>query len=91
MPQDLQDRVVVPTLAAGAMFDAFPYLTRLYTTLSPGDMNKDPVFSYNRPHETRSGSTSAVTDISTLFQTRIILQFSSAARSLTSARRIVRA
>jgi hypothetical protein len=47
MAQDLQDRVVAPTLAAGAMFDAFPYLTRLYTTLSPEDMNKDPVFSYN--------------------------------------------
>jgi hypothetical protein len=47
MAQDLQDRVVTPTLAAGAMFDAHPYLTRLYTTLSPEDMNKDPVFSYN--------------------------------------------
>lgn len=47
MAQELQDRVVTPTLAAGAMFDAFPYLTRLYTTLSPEDMNKDPVFSYN--------------------------------------------
>jgi hypothetical protein len=47
MAQELQDRVVTPTLAAGAMFDQFPYLTRLYTTLSPEDMNKDPVFSYN--------------------------------------------
>ena len=47
MAQDLQDRVVTPTLAAGAMFDQFPYLTRLYTTLSPEDMNKDPVFSFN--------------------------------------------
>jgi len=47
MAQDLQDRVVTPTLAAGALFDQFPNLTRLYTTLSPEDMNKDPVFSYN--------------------------------------------
>jgi hypothetical protein len=47
MAQDLQDRVVTPTLAAGALFEQFPYLTRLYTTLSPEDMNKDPVFSYN--------------------------------------------
>ena len=47
MAQDLQDRVVTPTLAAGALFDQFPYLTRLYTTLSPEDMNKDPVFSFN--------------------------------------------
>lgn len=47
MASDLWTRVVTPTLAAGAMFDQFPYLTRLYTTLSPEDMNKDPVFSYN--------------------------------------------
>jgi hypothetical protein len=47
MAQDLQDRVVTPTLAAGALFDQFPNLTRLYTTLSPEDMNKDPVFSFN--------------------------------------------
>ena len=38
---------MTPTLAAGAMFSAFPYLTRIYTTLSPEDMNKDPVFSFN--------------------------------------------
>jgi MYXO-CTERM domain-containing protein len=47
MAQDLQDRVVGPTLAAGALFDQQPYLTRLYTTLSPENMNKDPVFSFN--------------------------------------------
>jgi hypothetical protein len=47
MAQDLWDRVVTPTLQAGALFDQFPYLTRLYTTLSPEDMNKDPVFSWN--------------------------------------------
>jgi hypothetical protein len=47
MATDINDRVVKPTLAAGALFDQFPYLTRLYTTLSPEDMNKDPVFSFN--------------------------------------------
>jgi len=47
MAQTLFDRVVTPTLAAGALFDASPYLTRLYTTLSPEQMNSDPVFSYN--------------------------------------------
>ncbi|MDB4971451.1 MAG: hypothetical protein JWN44_7140 [Myxococcales bacterium] len=47
MAADLQERVVKPTLAAGALFDQYPYLTRMYTTLSPEDMNKDPVFSYN--------------------------------------------
>jgi MYXO-CTERM domain-containing protein len=47
MAQDLKTKVVDPTLAAGAMFDQSPYLTRLYTTISPEDMTKDPVFSYN--------------------------------------------
>lgn len=44
---ELSAKIVQPTLDAGGVFDAFPYLTRLYTTLSPADMNKDPVFSYN--------------------------------------------
>ena len=44
---ELTTKIVQPTLDAGQIFDAFPYLTRLYTTLSPADMNKDPVFSYN--------------------------------------------
>jgi MYXO-CTERM domain-containing protein len=43
----LDQRVAQPTLAAGALFSKYPYLTRLYTTLSPEDMNRDPVFSYN--------------------------------------------
>jgi len=47
MAQTIFDRVVTPTLAAGALFDASPYLTRLYTTLSPEQMNSDPVFSFN--------------------------------------------
>jgi MYXO-CTERM domain-containing protein len=48
MAADLQTKVVEPTLAAAALFTKFPYLTRLYTTLSPEDMTRDPVFSYNR-------------------------------------------
>lgn len=32
---------------ANALFTTFPTLTRLYTTLSPADMNRDPVFSFN--------------------------------------------
>jgi hypothetical protein len=47
MADEIDMRVVQPTLQAGALFDKFPYLTRLYTTISPEDMNKDPVFSYN--------------------------------------------
>jgi hypothetical protein len=48
MASDIDMRVVQPTLQAGALFDQFPYLTRLYTTISPEDMNKDPVFSFNK-------------------------------------------
>jgi hypothetical protein len=47
MAADLFMRVVKPTQAANALFDSYPTLTRLYTTLSPQDMNKDPVFSFN--------------------------------------------
>jgi MYXO-CTERM domain-containing protein len=47
LAKDLTDRVVKPTLEAGAMFDDNGYLTRLYTTLSPEDMTLDPVFSFN--------------------------------------------
>jgi hypothetical protein len=47
MATEINMRVVQPTLQAGALFDKFAYLTRLYTTISPEDMNKDPVFSFN--------------------------------------------
>jgi hypothetical protein len=47
MAEEIWSRVVEPTLAAGALFDAYPYLTRLYTTLSPEQMDRDPVFSEN--------------------------------------------
>lgn len=44
---EIFEKVVKPAREAGALFRAFPTLTRLYTTLSPQDMNRDPVFSYN--------------------------------------------
>src|SRR5262249_42210316 len=47
MAMEIDQRVVQPTLQAGALFDAPPSLTRPYTTLSPEDMNSDPAFSYN--------------------------------------------
>jgi hypothetical protein len=47
LAQQIQDVVVTPTIAAGALFDKYPKLTRLYTTLSPQDMTLDPVFSFN--------------------------------------------
>lgn len=38
---------VTPLREANALFDAHPYLTRLFTTLSPQDMTADPVFGFN--------------------------------------------
>ncbi len=43
----LDEKVVRPTREAGQLFRNFPKLTRLYTTLSPEDMTRDPVFSFN--------------------------------------------
>jgi hypothetical protein len=48
MAEEIWTGVVTPTLEAGALFTRYPYLTRLYTTLSPEQMNRDPVFSENR-------------------------------------------
>jgi hypothetical protein len=47
MAKEIEERIVKPTLAAGQLFDKHPKLTRLYTTLSPEDMDRDPVFSFN--------------------------------------------
>jgi hypothetical protein len=43
----IEMRIVVPDQDAQALFDKWPTLTRLYTTISPEDMNLDPVFSEN--------------------------------------------
>jgi hypothetical protein len=48
MADEIWERVVEPARAAGALFRRHTYLTRLYTTLSPEQMDRDPVFSYNR-------------------------------------------
>jgi hypothetical protein len=47
MADELWTAIVVPTQKASVLFDESPVLTRMYTTLSPEDMNKDPAFSYN--------------------------------------------
>ncbi|MBK7862071.1 MAG: DUF2330 domain-containing protein [Archangiaceae bacterium] len=38
---------VQPIRDADAMLGAHPYLTRMFTTLSPEDMTEDPVFAFN--------------------------------------------
>lgn len=44
---DIDTRIVKPTLAAGSLLASKPYLTRMFTTLSPEEMLRDPVFSFN--------------------------------------------
>jgi MYXO-CTERM domain-containing protein len=47
LTRELDERVVGPTRNADALFDKYPYMTRMFTTLSPEEMVKDPVFSFN--------------------------------------------
>lgn len=47
MADEVWERIVKPVQDAQALFDESPVLTRLYTTISPRDMNKDPAFSFN--------------------------------------------
>ncbi|MFT3712190.1 MAG: DUF2330 domain-containing protein [Archangium sp.] len=47
LAHDIFTQYVKPTREAFALFDEFPKLTRLYTTLNPEDMNVDPVFAFN--------------------------------------------
>ncbi|HEY1586212.1 MAG TPA: hypothetical protein VGH63_11040, partial [Polyangia bacterium] len=47
LTDEIDMRIVTPTTAANAIFTQHPYLTRLYTALSPADMTIDPVFSTN--------------------------------------------
>jgi hypothetical protein len=43
----LDEKVVQPAREAGALFSKYPKLSRLFTALSPQDMTRDPVFSFN--------------------------------------------
>ncbi|HTE52820.1 MAG TPA: DUF2330 domain-containing protein [Kofleriaceae bacterium] len=47
LTNELEERVVVPTLAAGELFRKNSYMTRLFTTMSADEMTRDPVFSFN--------------------------------------------
>jgi len=40
----LEERVIVPGRHANDLLDANPYLTRMYTTISPAEMSEDPTF-----------------------------------------------
>jgi len=44
---ELEATVITPMTQAQALFDGFPYLTRLATFISPIEMNTDPIFIFN--------------------------------------------
>ena len=44
---ELIDSIVLPLEATLEVFDGMPYMTRLFTTLSPEEMTVDPIFSFN--------------------------------------------
>lgn len=43
----LDERVITPLKDAQELIDARPYFTRLYTTVSPEEMTRDPIFAEN--------------------------------------------
>ena len=43
----LLDRVIDPGIHAVDLLDTWPYLTRMYTLISPGEMMEDPIFHLN--------------------------------------------
>ena len=44
---DLDAKIVKPSEEAQRLFDQHPFLTRVYTQISPDEMTKDPIFSFN--------------------------------------------
>ncbi len=45
--QRIDERIVLPAERAVALVESNPYLTRMYTTISPLEMNADPIFKVN--------------------------------------------
>ena len=45
--KELEAQVVQPMKSAAALLNAYPYLTRLYTTMSAEEMTVDPDFDFN--------------------------------------------
>lgn len=43
----LEDAVVTPLHDTQQLMDRMPYLTRLFTTVSPDEMTRDPIFAFN--------------------------------------------
>lgn len=45
--KDLDERIVTPLMEAQQLLDRQPYLTRLFSTVSPDEMTRDPLFDQN--------------------------------------------
>ncbi len=43
----MQTRIIDPGLHGEALINTWPYLTRMYTTISPNEMTEDPIFHQN--------------------------------------------
>jgi len=43
----LEERIILPGQHANMLLDSYPTLTRMYTTISPGEMTADPFFHEN--------------------------------------------
>ncbi len=76
----LDEKIVRPAREAGALFNKYPKLTRLYTALSPEDMTRDPVFSFNPALPEVSRDHTATLTISC----NIFTSYANAPRTLTT-------
>ena len=45
---EVHTQLILPMQDVQAAFDTHPYLTRLFTLLSPEEMTKDPIFAFNK-------------------------------------------
>ena len=79
MAADIEEKIVGPLKEAQGLLESYPYLTRLYTTVSPDEMNRDPFFAFNPEledvsnHRTAS-ATATCTDDGTLTNVSITLE-----------------
>jgi hypothetical protein len=56
---ELEERIIGPAEHAVDLLQSYSYLTRLYTTISPGEMTEDPLFHENPDLEDVSNTISA--------------------------------
>ena len=48
MADDIQETVIAPLQGMQTSYETSAYITRLYTLVSPPEMNKDPIFAFNK-------------------------------------------